>query len=101
MARGHAVPDIIIELLSDTTRESDKGETKTLYERVFHTTEYYLYDPLSQEFVGYHLHSGRYQPVERDEQGRVYSPSTNLYLVVRDEWLRWMTREGVIQRPRN
>jgi Uma2 family endonuclease len=93
---GMRFPDVIIELLSDTTREIDKGEKKTLYERVFHTAEYYLYDPLSQEFVGYHLQSGRYQPVEPDEQGRVYSPSTNLYLVVRDEWLRWMTRDGII-----
>jgi len=48
-------PDVIIELLSDTTRHIDKGEKKTLYERVFRTGEYYLYDPLSQEFIGYHL----------------------------------------------
>jgi Uma2 family endonuclease len=93
---GMRFPDVIIELLSDTTREIDKGEKKMLYERVFHTAEYYLYDPLSQEFIGYHLQSGRYRPAEPDEQGRVYSPSTNLYLVVRDEWLRWMTRDGVI-----
>ena len=93
---GMRFPDVIIELLSDTTREIDKGEKKTLYERVFHTAEYYLYDPLSQEFVGYHLQSGRYQPVTPDTQGRVYSPSTDLYLVVRDEWLRWITRDGAV-----
>lgn len=93
---GMRFPDIIIELLSDTTREVDTGEKKTLYERVFHTSEYYLYDPLSHDFVGYHLQSGRYQPVEPDEQGRVYSPQADLYLVVRDEWLRWMTPAGVI-----
>jgi Uma2 family endonuclease len=93
---GMRFPDIIIELLSDTTREIDKGEKKTLYERVFHTTEYYLYDPFSQEFVGYHLHGGRYKSVEPDEQGKVYSPLTGLYLGVRDGWLRWMTSEGVV-----
>ena len=93
---GMRFPDIIIELLSDTTREIDTGEKKTLYERVFHTSEYYLYDPLSHDFVGYHLQSGRYQPVEPDAQGRVYSPQADLYLVVRDEWLRWMTPAGVI-----
>jgi Uma2 family endonuclease len=93
---GMRFPDIIIELLSDSTREIDKGEKKALYERVFHTTEYYLYDPFSQEFVGYHLHGGRYQTMEPDEQGRVYSPLTNLFLVVRDGWLRWMTPEGVL-----
>ncbi len=93
---GMRFPDIIIELLSDTTREIDKGEKKALYERVFHTSEYYLYDPLSQDFVGYHLQSGRYQPVEPDAQGRVYSPLADLSLVVRDKWLRWMTPAGVI-----
>jgi len=93
---GMRFPDIIIELLSDSTRETDKGEKKTLYERVFHTTEYYLYDPLSQEFVGYHLHGGHYETAKPDEQGRVYSPSTGLSLAVRDEWLRWLTPEGVV-----
>jgi Uma2 family endonuclease len=93
---GMRFPDVIIELLSDSTREIDKGEKKTLYERVFHTTEYYLYDPLSQEFLGYHLHSGHYEPVTPDEQGKVYSPSTGLYLAVRDGWLRWLTPEGIV-----
>ena len=93
---GMRFPDLIIELLSDTTREIDTGEKKTLYERVFHTSEYYLYDPLSQDFVGYHLQSGRYQPVASDAQGRVYSPLTDLLFGVHDEWLWWMTRDRVI-----
>jgi Uma2 family endonuclease len=93
---GMRFPDIIIELLSDSTRDTDQGEKKTLYERVFHTTEYYLYDPLSQEFVAYHLHGGRYETARPDEQGRVHSPSTGLFLAVRDGWLRWLTPEGVV-----
>lgn len=93
---GMRFPDVIIELLSDSTREIDKGEKKTLYERVFHTAEYYLYDPLSQEFICYHLQGGRYETIEPDEQGKVYSPSTGLYLAVRGEWLRWLTPEGTI-----
>jgi Uma2 family endonuclease len=93
---GMRFPDIIIELLSDTTRETDKREKKTLYERVFHTTEYYLYDPESQEFLGYHLQRGQYQTAGPDKEGRVYSPSADLYLVVRDGWLRWMTPQGDI-----
>jgi Uma2 family endonuclease len=93
---GMRFPDVIIELLSDTTREIDKGEKKALYERVFHTTEYYLYDPFSQEFIAYHLQRGRYETIEPDARGRVYSPLTNLYLVVCDGWLRWMTPEGIL-----
>jgi Uma2 family endonuclease len=93
---GMRFPDIIIELLSDSTREIDKGEKKALYERVFHTTEYYLYDPFSHEFIGYQLHGGHYEMVKPDEQGRVYSTLANLYLGVHGGWLRWMTLEGVV-----
>lgn len=89
-------PDVIIELLSETTRKIDKGEKKTLYERLFRTAEYYLYDPLSQEFVGYHLHCAQYEEARQDAQGRIYSPVTGLSLAVRNEWLRWITREGQI-----
>src|SRR5436309_5393243 len=49
---GMRFPDVIIELLSDTTREVDKGEKQALYEQLFRTSEYYLYDPFSQEFIG-------------------------------------------------
>ena len=89
-------PDVIIELLSDSTRNVDKGEKKTLYERVFRTEEYYLYDPFSHELVGYHLHGTRYQESPLDTQGRIYSPATGLFLVVRNEQLRWLTPEGEV-----
>ncbi|HXG22649.1 MAG TPA: Uma2 family endonuclease [Methylomirabilota bacterium] len=95
---GMRFPDVIIELLSDSTREVDKGEKKTLYERVFHTGEYYLYDPFSQEFIGYHLHGPHphYIEVQPDATGKIFSPTVGLYLVVRNGWLRWMTPEGAI-----
>jgi Uma2 family endonuclease len=95
---GMRFPDVIIELLSDTTRHIDKGEKKTLYERVFHTGEYYLYDPFSQEFVGYHLHGPHphYEEVKPDATGKIFSPTAGLYLIVRNEWLRWMTPEGML-----
>ncbi len=91
---GMRFPDVIIELLSDSTRNVDKGEKKTLYEQVFRTAEYYLYDPLSQEFTGYHLHGAHYEEAQRDAQGQIYSPVTGLYLAVRNDWLRWITVEG-------
>ncbi|MEW6298529.1 MAG: Uma2 family endonuclease [Thermodesulfobacteriota bacterium] len=93
---GMRFPDVIIELLSDTTREVDQGEKKTLYERVFRTAEYYLYDPFSQEFVGYHLRGARYEEVKPDEEGKIYSPVTGLFLAVRENWLRWVTAKGQV-----
>ena len=91
---GMRFPDVIIELLSDSTRAVDTGEKKALYERVFHTGEYYLYDPFSQEFTGYHLRGTHYEEIASDEQGRIYSPAAGLYLAVHEEWLRWMTQAG-------
>jgi len=84
---GMRFPDVIIELLSDSTRKVDKEEKKTFYERVFHTGEYYLYDPFSQEFVGYHLQGPQphYEEVKPDVTGKIYSPTTGLYLLVQDE----------------
>jgi hypothetical protein len=87
---------VIIELLSESTRAIDKGEKKALYERVFRTGEYYLYDLFSQELLGYHLRGTHYAEVPWDEEGKIYSPTTGLYLVVRDQWLRWMSPEGVL-----
>jgi len=87
-------PDVIIELLSDSTQKIDKEEKKVLYEQVFRTGEYYLYDPYSQEFLGYRLHGLHYEPLAADARGRRYSPATGLYLAVRENWLRWLTPEG-------
>ena len=93
---GMRFPDLIIELLSDSTRAVDKGEKKALYERVFHTGEYYLYDPFSQEFTAYHLRATQYEERPLDAQGRIYSPAAGLYLTRHEGWLRWMTPEGEI-----
>jgi Uma2 family endonuclease len=93
---GMRFPNVIIELLSDTTREVDKGEKKELYEQLFRTPEYYLYDPFSQEFIGYYLYGGHYQEVQPDAKQRIFSAVTGLYLGVRDGWLRWLTAAGVV-----
>ena len=93
---GMRFPDVIIELLSDSTRAVDKGEKKALYERVFRPGEYDLYDPFSQEFTCYHLRATRYAERTPDEQGRLYSPAAGLYPAVHKDWLRWMTPEGAI-----
>jgi len=90
-------PDLIIELLSDTTRKTDKGEKKELYGRIFRTPEYYIYDPFTQEFGGYRLSGNSYKDVLPDpKENRIYSPITGLYLVIKENWLRWMTNDGYI-----
>jgi Uma2 family endonuclease len=89
-------PDLIIELLSDSTRKNDHTKKKELYEQVFKTSEYYLYDPFSQEFIGYTLEDEHYELVLPDSDNKIYSPKAHLYLVIHDDWLRWMTEDGMI-----
>jgi Uma2 family endonuclease len=93
---GMRFPDLIIELLSDSTSEVDKGEKKLLYERMFRTQEYYLYDPFSQEFLGYHLQGLHDQERQPDAQQQIYSVVTGLYVGIREGWLRWLTTAGVV-----
>jgi hypothetical protein len=93
---GMRFPDVTIELLSDSTRKTDKTEKKELYEQVFKTSEYYIYDPFSFEFTGYRLSGGRYKTVKPDGEKKIYSPTAGLWLIVRNERLRWMTDDGYI-----
>jgi Uma2 family endonuclease len=93
---GMRYPDVIVELLSDTTRKVDRGEKKRLYARVFRTGEYYLYDPFSFELEGFSLRGADYVPVAADSRGRIHSPKTGLYLAVRDGWLRWLSVDGKV-----
>jgi Uma2 family endonuclease len=39
-------PDVIVELLSPSTANADKGIKKDIYERVFRTPDYFIFDPL-------------------------------------------------------
>jgi Uma2 family endonuclease len=93
---GMRFPDVIIELLSDSTRAIDKGAKKQLYAHLFRTAEYYLYDPFSHEFLGYGLQGMEYQEIEPDADGRIYSAVTGLFLGVKDGWLRWITAHGTV-----
>jgi len=93
---GMRFPDVIIELLSDSTRSEDEGPKKALYAELFRTPEYYLYDPYSQVFTGYQLRGSCYVEMDQDGEGRMYSEVTGLYLGVRDLWLRWITLEGAV-----
>lgn len=98
---GH-YPDLIIELLSPTTAEMDKTIKKTLYERTFHTAEYFCYDPDSQELLGWHLRDNEYEPLTPDPHGRLWSNVLQLWLGKwagdfrreRGVWLRFFDSAG-------
>jgi Uma2 family endonuclease len=73
-------PDLIIELLSPSTAELDRTVKKRLYERTFNSHEYFCYDPVQHKLEGWRLAGKLYQPIEADENGRMWSEVLNVWL---------------------
>lgn len=87
-------PNLIIEILSASTGETDKGLKKQIYQDIFRTPDYFWFDPETLEFSGYHLLDGKYQPLEPNPQGWLWSQQLGLYLGVYQENLRFYTPEA-------
>ncbi|MEO1148351.1 MAG: Uma2 family endonuclease [Cyanobacteria bacterium J06638_22] len=89
-------PHVIIELLSNSTAKVDRGLKKELYQETFRTPDYFWFHPETLEFQGFHLVAGRYEPLEPNEQGWLWSAQLGLYLGIRDRQLRFFTPEGIL-----
>jgi Uma2 family endonuclease len=105
---GGRYPDIIIELLSPTTRDGDLGPKKDVYERIFRTPEYFCYDPDAGELVGWRLISGRYEQMAASDGGRLESRILGASLAawvgafdrIQGTWLRlWDERGQLVPSP--
>ncbi len=78
--KGGRYPDVIIELLSPRTAVEDRTTKKAIYERVFHTAEYYCYDPSTEALEGWRLECSRYQPIQPNEDGWLWSSQLELWI---------------------
>lgn len=94
---GGRYPDMIIELLSPSTAEVDKGSKKDLYEQVFRTRDYFVFDPFTaNSLLGWHLDlDGGYQALVANEQGWLWCKSLGLWLgtwqgIVEDDTNQWL-----------
>lgn len=82
---GGLYPHFILELLSPTTAKVDRTTKRQIYEQVFRTPEYFMYDPESRALEGLRRGTaGRYEPVPPNEKGWVWSEELNLFLGVWD-----------------
>jgi len=90
-------PDFILELLSDETRRRDFGFKKKLYQNVFQTKEYFLYDPDTEELYGYQLTENRYRLVKPNADSRFFSSVLELLFGVDTQgWLRVYRPDGTL-----
>ncbi len=87
-------PNVIVEILSDSTADVDRGLKKRIYQDTFRTLDYFWFDPQTLELKGFHLVDGQYQEREATEQGWLWSQQLELHLGVQDGRLRFLTAEG-------
>ena len=86
------VPDLVMEMLSESTSEADVGSKRRTYEHIG-VRECFLFDPngfeLSTPLVGHRLRGGRYRPVRANAAGRLPSRALGLELHVQGGELRF------------
>ena len=89
-------PDVIVEILSKSTAKKDRGEKKTIYERVFKTHEYFLFDPEKHTVEGFRLVNARYRAITPDTHGRLWSERLDLAFGMHGDHLRFFRPEGTL-----
>ncbi len=88
-------PNLIIELLSNSTASVDRTVKKELYQNRFRTPEYFWFDPETLELAGFRLIGHQYEDITENDRGWRWSEELGLYLGVDSEQLRYFTVEGV------
>ena len=96
-------PDVVIELLSDSTSQADKNLKKLIYQNQMRVPEYFWYDPFNpDDLAGFSNDKGVYQPIAANAQNHLVSQSLGLalqlwqgnYKGINATWLRWGTLLG-------
>ena len=96
-------PDVVIELLSESTAARDKNEKKLIYQNQMRVPEYFWFDPFNpDDWAGFSMQHGVYQTIAVNTQNQLVSQSLGLALTrwqgiykgIEAVWLRWVTMEG-------
>ncbi|MBM4076235.1 MAG: Uma2 family endonuclease [Planctomycetes bacterium] len=95
-------PHVIIELLSPTTANEDLSKKKVVYEQTFRTPNYFCFDRLTRELIGWNLEHTDYVRLPLNEQGRLWSDQLGLWVGpwdgefngYRSVWLRFYDADG-------
>lgn len=84
-------PNVIVEVLSPKTAKTDQGLKKQLYQDTFRTPDYFWFDPVTLDFQGFHLVDGRYEDLQPNPKGWLWSEQLGLFLGVYEAQLRFFT----------
>jgi Uma2 family endonuclease len=97
-------PDVIVELMSPSTTNVDLGVKKDLYDQVFKTQDYFVYNPFdANSLLGWHR-SDTYRAIIPDERGWLWCEKLGLWLgtwqgtIDREtlSWLRFYDSTGAL-----
>jgi Uma2 family endonuclease len=101
---GGKLPDVVIELTSQSTAHVDYGEKKRIYAQIWRTSAYFIFDPDKEELLGFRLDPDRreYFPIEPDASGDLAVPALGLKLGLRPtdfrhherRFVRWIDARG-------
>jgi Uma2 family endonuclease len=101
---GGRYPDVIVEFMSPSTAKVDKETKKDIYQRVFRTPDYFVFDPFEPNSLqGWHLQGSQgYQTLVANDRGWLWCESLGFWLgtwagtIDREEavWLRFYDTEG-------
>ncbi len=100
------LPDLVIELASQSTREFDRTEKKRIYAKTWRLPEYFLFDPDTGEIEAWRLDPARreYLPLLPDENGDYPAATVGLKLgrritrasLYEGNLLRWIEPNGKV-----
>jgi len=89
-------PDLILELLSESTAKVDRTLKRDLYGKRFHTPEYFYFSPDSLEFEGFRLVMDHYEAIAPNDRGWFWSEVMGLFLGIHQDQLRYFSLEGTL-----
>jgi Uma2 family endonuclease len=96
-------PNMILELLSPSTADTDRTIKKRLYEKTFRTPDYFCYDPSSRCLEGWRLNQRqRYVKLKPNSKGWLWCEElkvwvgtwTGEFLGENGTWVRFYDEEG-------
>jgi hypothetical protein len=107
---GGKHPDVIVELMSESTANVDLTTKKNLYEQTFKTSHYFVFDPFNaQSLQGWELQGGQYVALQPNNKGWLWCESLGLWLgtwnglILQEQadWLRfYFPNEQLVLLPR-
>lgn len=99
---GGRLPDVVVELTSESTAHIDRGKKKKIYDEVWGVQAYYMFDPDGFRLEGYTRGPTGLEPLPMGDDGGIECPFLNLRLVpwtgpymgVTTTYLRWFRPDG-------